>query len=389
MRLLHTGDLHLGHRLYDYDRQEEQQQMLSRLVEIASLTVPDVMVMCGDLFHTSHPSTQVQRMFADFILALRESVPGIKIVAIAGNHDSGNGVEIFRTPWSRLGVEMVGMLDRMNPDSHIISIPDKGWVVALPYIHTRNLPGDFMENLYARLEKLNVDNLPVVLAAHTTIAGCDATGHNDATPVSVGGIDTMTLEELGTGYDYIALGHIHRPQNLYRDKKLIAHYSGTPLPLNFDETFPHTVTLVEIDGKGLVNIEEVEIIPNRPLVTIPAKGFYPLEAALLRLAELPDDLDCYVRLNVEVDGFLPGDAMRRGKDICESKNCKFCLINTHRKGDESADEARVLSVNEFREIEPLEIACRYAKDIGMTFDGRLKELFMDATRQLREEEDEI
>ena len=308
MRFLHTSDWHLGHTLYNYDRAEEQQAMLEQMVSIVEEQEPDVFLLCGDVYHTPQPSAAVQTMLSDGLVRIHEANPQMTIVMTAGNHDSGTKHEIFQTPWKALKVYAIGQLEKEDLDEHIIEVSGKGWIVAVPYANERNIPEGFFQQLLDRVAEKNTENLPVVMTAHTTVKGCDFTGHDHATEYTVGGIDSLELEEMGEGYDYLALGHIHKPQYVHTGKQNV-RYCGTPLPISFDECFEHSITMVEIEHHGeQPKYETFEISNPHPLVTLPSQGFETWENAKSLLEDFPDDIPAYIRLNVMVKDFLPSSA---------------------------------------------------------------------------------
>lgn len=140
MKVLHTSDWHLGHVLYGYDRTEEQQSMLNQIKEIIKDEQPDAMVLSGDVYHTSQPSAAVQTMFTEAIVAMHRACHEMTIVITAGNHDSGSKHEIYQTPWRELKVFAIGNIDKEKPENHIIEVPGKGFVIAVPYAYERNIP---------------------------------------------------------------------------------------------------------------------------------------------------------------------------------------------------------------------------------------------------------
>ena len=244
--------------------------------------------------------------------------------------------------------------------------------------------GLFQELIDIALLK-NADNLPIVMMAHTTVSGCDFAGHENASEYAVGGIDSYDTDEMGTGYDYLALGHIHHGQFIHTGHHNV-RYSGSPIPVSFDENYRHTVSIVEIAGHGeKPAVSEIEINPHRPLVTLPTSGVATWEVAKELLEKYPADIEAYIRLNVEVDDFLPAEANAEALLICEDKRCRFCVINSRRL-KRSQREAKVMSVQEFKTEEPIEIAERYAEDLGINFDSDMKELFSEALAALKEEE---
>ncbi len=384
MKILHTSDWHLGHTLYNYDRTEEQQAMLNQMVEIVSREQPDCFLLCGDVYHTPQPSAAVQTMLTDALVRIHEANPDMIMVITAGNHDSGSKHEIFRTPWRALGVYTIGNLEKDNPDAHIIDIKGKGYVVALPYTHERNIPEGFFQQLLDSVKERNTDNLPVILSAHTTVKGCDYAGHDHASEYSVGGIDSFELQQLGQGYDYLALGHIHHEQFIHTGQHNV-RYAGTPLPVTFDENYPHSVSLVSIEKHGETpQVEKIEIQNPHPLVTLPSKGAVTWDEAKQLLRNFPSDIAAYLRLNVEIEDFLPVEAMAEATALVEDKQCRFCHINAHRK--ETADqETKILTVQEFQREEPIDIASRYASFLKIEFDGEMQELFNEALAMVNED----
>ena len=384
MKILHTSAWHLGHTLYNYDRTEEQEDMLRQMVRMVREQQPDVFLLCGDVYHTPQPSAAVQTMFANALTALHEAQPEMTLIVTAGNHDSGSKHDIFRTPWKALNVHTIGSVDAERMDDLVVAVPGKGYVAAVPYTHERNLPKGFFQRLSEYVEARNTEGLPVVLTAHTTVRGCDPTGHENASEYTVGGIDAYDLGELGRGYDYVALGHIHRAQTLPGSQRR-ARYCGTPLPVSFDETYPHSVTLVELSAHGEPpTVRTLDLRVRRPLVTLPTTGTADWKTAKRLLADYPDDLEAYIRLNVEVDGFLPPEATAEAQQLTTGKKCRFCLIQPHRR-EGGRSEAKRMSVQEFRTEQPMDIARRYAEDLGIGFDAGLQALFQTALDLMEEE----
>jgi exonuclease SbcD len=381
MKILHTSDWHLGHTLYQYDRTAEQKAMLSQMVEIVKTEKPDVFLLCGDIYHVSQPSAAVQTMFSNALVEIHDANPDMPIVIIAGNHDSGTKHEIFRTPWQALKVHTIGCLEKDNLEKHIIKIPGKGFVVAVPYVHERNIPEGYFQQLLDAVIERNEEGWPIVMTAHTTVKGCDYTGHEHGTELVVGGIDSFDVESLGEGYDYLALGHIHHEQFVHTGKHNV-RYSGSPIPVSFDENYTHSVSIVEIGGHGdKPKVEKIEIENPHPLVTLPSDGMAKWEEAKELLRQFPDDIPAYIRLNVEIDDFLPVEANMEAEVLTENKQCRFCYINAKRK-TVSPIASKTLTVQEFQAENPIEIVKRYAEDIGVTFNEEMDEIFTQTIQML-------
>lgn len=384
MKILHTSDWHLGHTLYNYDRTEEQAAMLLQLVTIVKAEKPDVLLLCGDVYHTPQPSAAVQTMLANALVDIHDANPQMHMVITAGNHDSSSKHEIFRTPWKAMKVHAIGSIDKESAEKHIIEIPGKGFIIAVPYASERNLPEGFFQKLLDAVSERNTEGLPVVMTAHMTVKGCDFTGHDYASEYSVGGIDSFDIERMGEGYDYLALGHIHHEQFVHTGKHNV-RYSGTPLAVSFDETYEHSVSMVEIEKHGCrPEVTQIKIENPHPLVTLPTDGLASWEEAKNLLANFPDDIPAYIRLLVEIEDFLPVEANTEAVALTAGKQCRFCHIHAKRK-DVQKVEARVLTVEEFQAERPIDIASRYADDIGVKFDDEMKLLFNEALSMLNDD----
>lgn len=390
MKILHTSDWHLGHTLYGYDRTEEQTAMIQQITDIVKSEKPDVFLLSGDVYHTAQPSAAVQTLCTEAIVKIHDANPDMTIVITAGNHDSGTKHEIFRTPWKALKVFCIGNLDKDHPENHIVEVPGKGYIIALPYCYERSIPEGFFQNLLDIANERNAQDatggkygakLPVVMMAHTTVSGCDFQGHDNATEYTVGGIDSLDISQLGEGYDYLALGHIHHEQWIRGGKKRI-RYSGSPLAVSFDESYPHSVSLVNIHGHGEeAKLKTIEIDNPRPLVTLPTEGAVAWEAAKKLLVDYPADIPAYIRLNVEIEDFLPVEANQEATNLVKDKACRFCHIQPQRK-QKPQGEQKTLTVQEFQSEQPIDIARRYAEDCGIAFDEDMTEMFKEITQLL-------
>lgn len=392
MKFIHTSDWHLGQSLRGLDRSEEQRAMLSQLAEVIKERQPDLLVVAGDIFDVAAPAATAQRLFASAVREFRAAAPGMVIAAIAGNHDSGSRHEAFRPLLESLGVHMIGQIDRENPDSHIVPVEGKGYLVAVPYAFSRNIPEGFIDTLMSRVAEINTPAdgekpLPVVIAAHTTVAGADFTGHDRVLPDSVGNVESVPISYFGTDYDYLALGHIHRQQSIEGSGQR-AFYSGSPLPVGFDEAYPHHFMSVEIPERGAEPVvERVEVRNPHPLVTLPSPGrSVPFEEAISLLSEFDSEIPAYIRLNVAVELYGSADWMHQAEVIAEGKACRVVAVNCVRNAGEAvADRDATLTVEQLQAMEPSDVMDRYMEARGLEFDDDLRELFGEVLAKVRED----
>lgn len=374
MKILHTSDWHLGHTIYNYDRTEEQTDMLNQIVEIVNNEKPDLFLLCGDVYHTAQPSASVQTMFVNALMNIHNANPEMTIVITAGNHDSGSRHEIFSAALETMKIYTIGNLTKENFDKHIIEIPNKGYVIAIPYTHERNIPEGFFQQIIDYTIKQNTNNLPIIMSAHTTVKGCDFLGHDHASEYTVGGIDTFDIDQMGEGYDYLALGHIHHEQFVHSGRHNV-RYSGSPIQISFDENYPHSISIIEIDKHGdIPNTKKIEINNINPLVTLPTKGFTTWEEAKELLQNFPNDSRAYIRLNIEIEDFIPVDANATAINIAKTKQCKFCYINAKRKTQINSEEISTMTIEEFQNESPINIVKRYTKDTNTIFNDEMIEL---------------
>lgn len=351
MKLLHTSDWHIGHSLFNYDRADEHRAFFAQLGDIVAAEKPDVMVVSGDVFHYSTPSASALRLFTDGLLGVCHRCPSMRVFVTAGNHDSPSRLETSQLLWQQAGVEVIGLLRADDLESHIFKVEGVGFVVAVPYfpIGIYNV-ADVFGKLSAMVSERNAEALPVVCMAHAAVESADITGHDDG----IGGMDYVPLSAFALGvFDYLALGHIHCPQTI-KGSAGRARYCGTPLPISFDETYPHSVDIVELERGAEPLVRNLRIDAHFKVMSLP-KQHVPLAQALEALEALPDDAECYVRLMVEVEKGLPVDAMERAAKIAEGKKCRLCYIDVVRAASAEQKARKEFTVSEFAKMTPLEV----------------------------------
>lgn len=324
MKLLHCADLHLGQILYqNYDRVDEHEHFFWQLGGWCRQYAPDVLLVSGDVFDIQQPSASVKKFFTDTFVELHRQCPDMSIIIIAGNHDSASRLQADAKVWECLGVHIVGV----SPSAELLEQPEgwqerflvrvpSGYVVALPYM---------VGNRRALIQKIldyvgneNTSHLPVVMTGHTAVAGADVTGHD----FEIGKISTQSAEDMGTGYDYLALGHIHRPQTIgypLADEASdeqdypsgVARYSGSALHVSCDEKYPHTVSLVKIaEHGGEVHLKRLRIDELRHFYELPLDGTAAstAEEAIDAVQQfVSQGKTGYIRLRIRYSAILPPD----------------------------------------------------------------------------------
>lgn len=386
MKILHTSDWHLGHILHNESQEEAQQDMLKQITEIIRKNEPDVLIISGDVYDTIQPSASIQQIFANSIVEMHNACPKMTIVCIAGNHDSGSKHMIFHTPWKALNVYMVGnIVKESNLEDFIIPIGDKGFVAAVPFAADRYMPDDVFKVLSEKIAERNANNLPVVLAAHLAVAKADWRGDDFSSDTNIGGLNCQELDIFGKDYDYIALGHIHKKQQL--DKKGRIWYSGTPIAVSFDESYSgneHGVLLVDSPRHGeKVKVTTIPINNIHPLVNLPSDGFADWETVKEMLVKYDKGTSSIIRLNVEVEDYLSAGANDEAQQIVKDKKCHLCVINSKRKDRPNQNaKAKALTTTQLKQIDFMDVVKMYMESKGEVFDDDIKQMLQEIKNSL-------
>jgi exonuclease SbcD len=273
MRLLHTSDWHLGRLFHGVHLTEDQAHVLDQLVALVGDSAPDVVVIAGDVYDRSVPPTDAVALLDDTLtrIAVGRRTP---VVMIAGNHDSPDRIEFGRRLMASSGVHVFGgPSGRIEP---VVFQDEHGPVslVALPYGEPSTVRSAFADEaikdhqgaMAAMLAAARANLAGArrrVVVAHAFVSGgleCES-----ERPLSVGGAASVSVDSFD-GFDYVALGHLHRPQALGSER--IA-YSGSLLKYSFSEvSHRKSVSLVDIDAAGHVRVERIALSPRRDVRSV-------------------------------------------------------------------------------------------------------------------------
>ena len=404
MKVIHTSDWHIGQTLYQYSREEEHKYFFNQLKSIILEERPDALMVSGDIFHASTPSVMSQRLYYHALVEFARLYNDLQIIVTAGNHDSPSRLEAPRELWEAFNVTVIGNLDfykeiqdnGLTYDASKIQIPvvrnDNivGWILAEPFINAGNYPSvkeddcyskrvySFYNNLKDNL-KLNQqysENHSIIAMGHFMISGVASASQNKLT----GGLESVVSTEMSaiSDVDYWAMGHVHHPQNVGENIR----YSGSPFAMTFNEIYPHSVTVVEIENHN-VDVKVREIEPLIPVVDFPFKptSYDDAPSKDELFAEIVKVLDneCYVRLHVRADMPLSDMDNARIQELFEGKKAKYCGIQAYFPMNESdCEEKSVLTLDEFRAISPYDLGCSvYKKKNNAEMPDEMRILFKE------------
>ena len=273
MKFIHLSDLHLGKRVNEYSMLEDQQYILTRIINVIDDEKPDAVLIAGDIYDKSVPSAEAVSLFDDFLVRLsrRDAVTFV----ISGNHDSPERLAFGGRLMEQSGVRISPVYSgKVEP----FSLTD-GYgtvnVYMLPFVkpvHVRRFYGDeeiesYTDALRVAIDKMNVDpSVRNVLIAHQYVTGALRSESED---VPVGGLDNVDASVFEP-FDYVALGHIHGPQNIGSAK---IRYCGTPLKYSFSEVdHKKSITVAELGAKGDLTVREIPLPPMRDMISL--RGSY-------------------------------------------------------------------------------------------------------------------
>lgn len=273
MKLIHLSDLHLGKRINAFSMIEDQKYILTKIIGIIDNERPDAVLIAGDVYDKSVPSADAVELFDDFLVRLAKR--NLQIFVISGNHDSPERIAFGRRLMDRSGVHMSPVYHgQVRP----VSLEDTNGTVniyMLPFLkpaHVRRYFPDikidtYTDALRVALTKMNLNPAERnILVTHQFVTGAI---RSDSEEISVGGSDHVDASVFAD-FDYVALGHIHRPQNCTSDR---IRYCGTPLKYSFSEVGDQkSVTIIELSEKGTQFIRTAELVPKHDMKEI--RGSY-------------------------------------------------------------------------------------------------------------------
>ena len=323
MRFLHIADLHLGKQLNDLSLLADQEFVLDQIVSIAEEERADAVLIAGDVYQRSSPQAEAMALFDSFVSRLVRL--GKKVFVISGNHDSALRISYFSSLVRSSGVYVSEAFEGRMQNVALNDADGEIVVWLLPFLRPsrvkRWLPEEKIttcqEAVQAVLRHTDIDTRKRnVLLCHQFITGSET---SDSEEMTVGGLDNIDASVFDA-FDYVALGHIHKPQKVLRES---LRYAGSPLKYSFSEALhKKSAAIADIREKGDVTVRTVPLYPLHDLRRI--------EGTMDSLMRLPYSED-YLWITVH-DELVPPDA-RVTLSVNFPNMMKFSVSNSRTKYD--------------------------------------------------------
>ncbi|MEH7386721.1 exonuclease SbcCD subunit D [Bacillus sp. JJ1521] len=284
MRILHTADWHLGRSLEGRSRLDEQARFLDELVKIVEEEKIDVVLMAGDAFDTVNPPAAAESLFYESIARLSNG--GKRPVSvIAGNHDNPDRLSAASPLAQKQGIQLLGLPTMDVQTIYVPTTNETLKLAALPYpsesrlaevlsdsheeLMLRDKYDQRIQGIFEEMSKAFTHETINIAMSHIYVTG--GSSSDSERPIEIGGAYTVAATSLPESAQYVALGHLHRPQMVSRAKTM-ARYSGSPLAYSFSESgYAKSVTILDAKPSRPIEMSEVFLSSGKPLVRWKAK----------------------------------------------------------------------------------------------------------------------
>ena len=309
MRILHTADWHIGQRLHERQRTDEHEKFLDWLLNTIQEHKVELLLVSGDIFDTALPSSESTNLYYRFLYRLFDETNAYTVIT-AGNHDSARHLEAPREFLEMGRIYVVGLAD--DPTKCVFTFPrtnPRVAVAAVPYLSESDLRHlsyetevdrneryrEWLKTFYADCVAAMPAELPKILMGHLFVQGGEI-GTSERN-VQIGGATATRADDFPEDVSYVALGHLHRPQTI-KGPDYPIRYSGSPIPLRFNETgYRKKVYLLELSDDGvLIEDKEIDVPIFKELRTVEGD-----EDSVLLETMTGDWDDKYIQIKLKLD----------------------------------------------------------------------------------------
>lgn len=351
MRIIHTSDWHLGQYFFTKTRAQEHQQFLDWLLAQIREQQVDAVIVAGDIFDTGSPPSYARELYNRFVVAIRDTQ--CQLIILGGNHDSVATLNESKSLLACLNTTVIANVHTETPQAPIILYQKNhtpgALLCAIPYLRPRDMINsksgqsgadkqgalkeaiaDYYQRQYqAALDlrkQLNV-NIPIIATGHLTTIGASVS--DSVREIYIGTLEAFNAT-LFPPFDYIALGHIHRPQRVNKSGHI--RYSGSPIPLSFDESAQQkSVCLIDFEQDKLAEMTLLPI-PEFQLLRTLSGSLQEIATQLEKLATQYNEMDTTIWLDIEVStpDYL-SDIQNRIQELTQSPLFEVIVLRRARK----------------------------------------------------------
>jgi len=393
LKILHTSDWHIGKSLYGKQRYEEFESFFKWLLKLIDLEGIDVLLISGDIFDTTTPGNRAQEIYYSFLSKISRS-RCIQTIIIAGNHDSPSFLSAPKGILKDLNISIVTDIDNM--DDLIIPVrngEEEVKVVAIPYLRDKDLrvveDGESLADKNLKVvtgikdkfheicdygKSKNISDSPMILMGHLFVAGC-STGDGER-ELYVGTLAQVGSDIIPSYIRYAALGHLHVPQEINKSNHI--RYSGSPIPMGFDESIQKKEVVI-------IDLKKSEIDISR--ITVPC--FQKLSRITGDKPDILNQLDLIKKegintwVEIEYSGSQPpGTLQEEIEDRIKESNIEVRVIKNRYLTQLVLDENFVS--RDLTELSYFDVFEKCLESADLQDDEELKTLYRDVVKKVEE-----
>lgn len=403
MKILHTSDWHLGQYFMMKTREAEHLAFLNWLITVVIEEEIDALIVAGDIFDSTTPPSYARKLYSDFIVKL-QATECLQLIIVSGNHDS---VAVLNESKNLLSALNVSLLAGLSTDlqEHLIPLKNKKReqmiVCALPFLRAQDVMSS-EQGISAEQKQLNLQqgiqhtyqkiyqlakeqnsSLPVIATGHLTAVGCSVS--ESVRDIYIGTL-TAFQASLFPDFDYIALGHLHRPQKVQKQDHI--RYSGSPIALSFDETKQDKQVLIaEFNSQGLTDVKPLNIPIFQQLQILSGD----LDSVTQQLAALLDEClnnkqkSIWLEIKLQ-QAFYLSDVQSRLNTMVEDSCIEILKISSPQVNEASQwQETEVASLDALtpHQLFQHRIACE--ENLSEEQQGELTNLFSQVCAEIEEQ----
>lgn len=407
MRILHTSDWHLGQHFIGKSRLAEHQKFIQWLLDKVKEKQIDAVVIAGDIYDTGSPPSYARELYNQLVVSINKL--GCQLIVLGGNHDSVSTLNESKGLLKYLSADVIANVQD-NLNDQVITLNNRqgepsAILCAIPYIRPRDVLqshanesandkaqalgngiAEHYQKVYEAADQkrkaLGLE-LPIIATGHLTAMGVKSS--DSVRDIYVGSLEAFPASAFPPA-DYIALGHIHRPQIVAKSEHI--RYCGSPIALSFDELGSQKqVLMVEFDDTALVSVEPLYVPQFQPMQVIKG-GLKTIEEALLEIDRTEHELSVWLSIEVETQDYL-NDLTQRIEKLTQDMPVEVLLLRRARK--QRSSEMTCQEKETLDELNPFEVFERRLE--SEVFEGeedklrlqRIKERFAQIVNQVEEE----